>query len=327
MAVLDAYDALLLDLDGTVWNGDTAIPTAVDFINSCGLPRAYVTNNASRSAQAVADKLARMGINATDNEVVTSAQAIVSEAQNSLRGGDTVLVVGADALRELVKEAGFTVTASAEDEPTAVIQGFDPSVGWEELSEAAMAIRGGARYFASNLDASLPTDRGLAVGNGALVQAVVHSTGTDVVSTGKPEPTLYTAAAGRLGAERSLAVGDRLDTDIQGGQAAAMDTAVVLTGVSGPMVLIEAPAEQRPTYIASTMRDLAEDAERLLPSAQGGFTARADGLDLLLENGDQDATPVEALRTVLEVVWAMPEPPRYIHPRSEVAERAVEQWW
>ena len=327
MGVLEAYDSLLLDLDGTVWNGGEPIEGAVDFINSCGIARGYVTNNASRSAGAVADKLNRAGITAQPAEVTTSAQAIIDKAREVLRGGSRVLVLGSESFRGLVEDSGYDVVDSAADKPAAVFQGFDPSVGWPELSEAAYAVRAGAKYFASNLDASLPTDRGFAVGNGALVAAVVHSTGAKVVSAGKPEPDMFLSAADSLGSARPLTVGDRLDTDIQGGQAAAMDSAVVLTGVTGPMQLIEAPAHQRPTYICSTLRDLAENRELLRPGAQGGFTARVDGADVLLDNGDHHATPVQALRTVLEVVWAMPEPPRYIHPRSEIAEHAVEEWW
>lgn len=326
MSLLENYDALLLDLDGTVWEGGRAIPSAVDVINSCGLEAMYITNNASRAPELVAEKLQGIGLNAGPQQVLTSAQAAVTLAADKLKTGAKVLVVGADSFRELARAAGFEVVTSADDNPAAVLQGFDPSVDWAMLTEAALAIRNGAQFIASNLDTSLPTERGLAVGNGSLVAAVTSATGVRPISAGKPECAMFLQAAELIGSKRPLAVGDRLDTDIAGGNAAAMDTFHVLTGVSGAMDLIEAPKGLRPDYIGANMSDLSLSSEQLRPGAQGGFTARIDGYDLLLERGDEGATPIQALRTVLEVVWAMPEPPRYIHPRSDVAEQATKAW-
>lgn len=327
MSLLDHYDALLLDLDGTVWAGGDPIPGAVDVINSCGLPSIYITNNASKAPQEVAMKLNGIGLPVSSEHVLTSAQAAISLAADKIPAGSKVLVVGADSFRQLAQEAGYTIVHSADDDPAAVFQGFAPTVDWAQLTEAALAVRKGATYIASNLDTSLPMERGLAVGNGSLVAAVTSATGIKPVSAGKPESAMFTQASEIANATRPLAVGDRLDTDIQGGNAAAIDTFHVLTGVSGPMALIEAVPEQRPEFIGADMRDLSFDSHTLRPGAQGGFTARLDGMDLLLENGDEGATSLQALRTVLEVVWAMNEPPRYIHPRSDVAEKATGEWW
>lgn len=326
MSLLSNYDALLLDLDGTVWEGGRAIPGAVDVINSCGLPSVYITNNASRAPQDVASKLEGIGLTVEPAQVLTSAQAAITMAKDNVQTGAKVLIVGADSFRDLARDAGFTVVTSADDEPEAVLQGFDPSVDWAMLTEAALSIQRGAQYIASNLDTSLPMERGLAVGNGSLVAAVTSATGVRPVSAGKPEPAMFLQAAESIGATKPLAVGDRLDTDIAGGNAAAMDTFHVLTGVSGAMDLIEAPRELRPTFIGTNMNDLALSRQEVSPGAQGGFTARIDGHDLLLERGNDNATSIQALRTVLEVVWAMPEPPRYIHPRSDIAEQATKAW-
>lgn len=325
-SVLERHDGLLLDLDGTVWQGGEPIEGAVDVINTCGLPAVYVTNNASKPPQSVAEKLSAMGLRVDASQVVTSAHAAVNMALSRHSKGERVLVVGAESFRELARQAGFEVVSSADENPVAVLQGFDPTVGWEHLTEAALALRAGANYIASNLDTSLPTERGLAVGNGSLVAAVTSATGVRPASAGKPEPEMFYQAAKIIGAERPLAVGDRLDTDIAGGNAAAMDTFHVLTGVSGPMDLIEAGIDERPTYIGTAMNDLALAPHEVRPGAQGGFTARIDGVDLLLEHGDPGASPIQALRTVLEVVWAMKEPPRYIKPRSDIAEQATEEW-
>ncbi len=328
MNLLQSHDALLLDLDGTVWQGGTAIPSAVDVINSAGLPVVYITNNSTKSPDVVAQKLQEMGIeDAKPGDVLTSAQSAVALLNARVSKTEKVLALGSEYLKSCVREAGYELVSSADDKPGAVIQGMEREIGWEQLTEAALAIREGARYYATNLDSSLPTERGLAVGNGSMVAAVVSATEVSPESAGKPGPDMFTQAAALVGAKAPLVVGDRLNTDIQGGNAAAMDTFHVLTGVSGPMELIHAPMEQRPNFIGENMTELASRGSRVAPGAHGGFTARIDGLDLLLENGQKNATSTDALRTVLEVVWAMEEPPRYIHPRSDAADNATKNWW
>ncbi|MGO1573721.1 HAD-IIA family hydrolase [Corynebacterium casei] len=326
MSLIEQHDALLLDLDGTVWEGGRAIDGAVDFINSCGLPSVYVTNNASRAPEAVAEKLRGIGLKVETADVLTSAQAAVTLAGAHVPQGAKILVIGADSFRDLVTAAGYTVVASADDKPDAVLQGFDPSVDWAQLTEGALAIRQGAKYVASNLDSSLPTERGLAVGNGSLVAAIESATGVSPVSAGKPEPEMFGQAAKLVGAKRPLVVGDRLNTDIAGGNAAAMNTFHVLTGVSHEMELIEASKEYRPNFIGDSLSDMTRSAHELAPGAQGGFTARVDGHDVLVDNGDSTATSVQALRTVLEVVWSMGKAPRYIQPVSEKAESVIRGW-
>lgn len=326
MSLIKQHDALLLDLDGTVWEGGRAIDGAVDFINSCALPSIYVTNNASRAPEIVAEKLSAIALKATADDVLTSAQAAVTLAGEQVSPGAKILVIGADSLRDLVRDGGYTVVSSADDQPAAVVQGFDPSVGWEQLTEGALAIRGGAVYIASNLDTSLPTERGLAVGNGSLVAAVQTATEVAPVSAGKPEPAMFVQAAHRLGSTKPLVVGDRLDTDIAGGNAAAMTTFHVLTGVSHEIALLEADVEHRPNFIGESLADMARNANELRPGPQGGFTARVDGLDLLIDNGDADATSIQALRTALEVAWSMSKPPRYIQPVSDKAKEVIQGW-
>ena len=137
---------------------------------------------------------------------------------------------------------------------------------------------------------------------------------------------MFKLAAAKVGSKKPLAVGDRLDTDIAGGNAAAMNTFHILTGVSGELDLIEAPAPLRPNFIGAGFHELSLPCSVAKPGAQGGFTARFDGLDILLQGGEDNSTSIQALRTVLEVAWAMPKPPRYVQPRSEFAEKAVTQW-
>ena len=327
MALKDNYDALLLDLDGTVWNGGVAIPNAVEAITASGIPAMYVTNNASRSAADVAAMLGKIGLDTKTEDVITSAQAALSMAEAHLVPGDPVLVVGAPSFKQLVDDAGYVVVDSADANPKAVLHGHNPGTGWVQLSEAALAIQRGAIYLASNLDTSLPMERGLMIGNGSMVAAVTSATGVTPESAGKPGPAMFIQASERMNAKRPLAVGDRLDTDIAGGVAAGIPSLHVLTGVSGPLALMEAPKEQRPTFIAEDMRGLNENPEVLLPGPQGGFAARIDGHDIILSYGKDGATPIQALRTVLEVAWHMETPPEFVRPNSEAAEAATAQWW
>ncbi|AJE33105.1 hypothetical protein B842_06280 [Corynebacterium humireducens NBRC 106098 = DSM 45392] len=299
----------------------------MEAVNAAGVPALYITNNAMRSPESVAEKLQGIGLQAEAADVVTAAQAAIDLAAEHLQPGDAVYVIGTASFRELVRAAGYRVVDSAAEQPRAVLQGLDPEAGWAELSEAALAIRGGATYFASNLDTTLPSERGLLVGNGSMVAAVVSATEVTPTSAGKPEPAMFLTAARRLNAQRPLVVGDRLDTDIEGGNAAGMPTLHVLTGVSGHIALLEAPKELRPTYVAEDLGALTADPTTLRPGAQGGFTARVDGNDILLDRGRPESTSIEALRTVLEVAWAMKRPADLIRPISEHAARAVSDWW
>lgn len=326
MALIDTHDALLLDLDGTVWEGGDAIPHAVEAIRGSNRPTLYITNNASRGADEVASMLGTIGLDVAPDNVLTSAQAALGLAQKHLEPGDNVLVLGAQSFRDLVTAAGYSVVDSADDNPKVVLQGHNPDTGWRELSEAALAIQRGAVYLASNLDTSLPMQRGLMVGNGSMVAAVTSATGVVPEAAGKPAPAMFLQAASQANAARPLAIGDRLDTDIAGAVAAGIPALHVLTGVSGQLALIEAPKEHRPTYIAEDMRGLNADPAELRPGRQGGFGARIDGRDIILSHGNPGATSIEALRTVLEVAWHMETPPELVRPNSDAAEAATADW-
>lgn len=327
MSLLDHHDALLLDLDGTIWEGGEALPHAVDAVNSAGIPAVYITNNASRGADEVAVMLQNVGLEAGATDVRTSAQAALTMASDHLSPGDAVLLVGAQSFQDLVASEGYRVVESADEAPRVVLHGHSPETGWKQLSEAALAIRAGAAYIASNLDTTLPMQRGLMVGNGSMVAAVTSATGVVPQSAGKPQPAMFLQVAAERGFARPLAVGDRLDTDIQGAVAAGIPALHVLSGVSGPLALLEAPKPQRPTYIAEDLRALGQEPETLLPGPQGGFGARVDGSDIILSHGRDGATSVEALRTVLQVAWAMDTPPNLVRPNSDAAEAATASWW
>ena len=152
----------------------------------------------------------------------------------------------------------------------AVLQGYGPEVGWADLAEAAYAVQSGAVWVATNVDATLPTARGMAPGNGTLVDAVRRATGKQPLVVGKPHTPLYDLSARVLGIrpQETLAIGDRLDTDIAGARAAGMPSLLVLTGVHGLREVAWADASERPRYIAMDLRAL--DAPYVDPVGDGG---------------------------------------------------------
>lgn len=261
----DGHDGLLCDLDGVVYAGSEALPGAVESLTAlieAGIPVAFVTNNASRSPQTVADHLVGLGVPTDADHVFGSAQAGVALLAEHVSEGACVLPVGSEYLTGLLEESGFRVAASASDRPDAVIQGFDSSVGWSDLAEAAYAVNSGAVWVATNLDLSIPRGEGIAPGNGALVGAVAHATGTSPVAAGKPEPYLFQTAARALVLQSPLVVGDRLDTDIRGGNAAGFDTVMVLTGIDSRSAAEQAPDADRPRWIVDDLTALSASIDR-----------------------------------------------------------------
>ena len=143
---------------------------------------------------------------------------------------------------------------SADERPAAVVQGYAPEVGWQQLAEASVAIRAGAQWIATNTDATLPTPRGPLPGNGSLVAALrtALEREPDLV-VGKPQPTIFETAIQLAGAQRALVVGDRLDTDIAGAHRAGLDSLLVFTGVTTEEDLASASPQQRPTYLGADL--------------------------------------------------------------------------
>ena len=141
--------------------------------------------------------------------------------------------MGGEGLVREVSDAGFHITSSADDHPVAVVQGFSPEVGWAQLAEASFALQRdeSVGWVATNTDWTIPVQRGVAPGNGALVSAVHLAVGRLATFAGKPQTPMFEVARSRLSVAAPLMVGDRLDTDIAGANAAGMSSALVLTGI------------------------------------------------------------------------------------------------
>jgi len=315
-ALARAHDVLLLDLDGVVYAGPRALPGAADRLARCrqaGARLGYVTNNASRTPQAVAEQLLDLGVEASEEAVVTSAQAAARLLAERLPDGSRVLVVGGEGLVAALIEQGLEPVWSADDDPAAVAQGFHPSVGWAQLAEGAYALATGVVWVASNLDRTVPTERGTAPGNGTLVEALRTATGREPVVAGKPEPALFDEAIRRLGGRLPLVVGDRIDTDIAGARRSGLPSLLVLTGVSTLADVCTAQGEDRPDYVAPDLEGLLlEHPEVRRHGASfgcAGATATIDGSTPSLVLAGAGAPAVLAgLRALVAACWVHDDP-------------------
>lgn len=263
---------LLCDLDGVVYRGAAACDGAVEGLagaRAAGLPILFLTNNAARLPGEVAQHLEDLGVEAHADEVLNSSQVAASylRQHHPLPEGRFALPIGGPGVTAALDEQGIPVVEPSEvlrkggsHLVGAVVQGYGAAVGWADLAEAAYAVAAGARWVATNTDATLPTERGQAPGNGSLVAAVAHATGRqpDLV-TGKPHAPAFEIALQRLGlpATDVLMIGDRLDTDIEGAKRAGLRTALVLTGVHGRADADRAGAAQQPDLISDTIPGLA----------------------------------------------------------------------
>jgi glycerol-1-phosphatase len=303
------YDVALLDLDGVIYLGGSAVrgaPEALDKAKAAGMRLAFVTNNSSRTPSAIAVHLASLGVPASAQDVVSSAQAAARLLAERLAPGAAVLVVGGMGLRAAVRERGFRPVSVASDRPAAVVQGYAPDISYSLLTEAALAVQAGAWFVASNGDSTMPTTRGRQPGNGALSQVIITATGQQPVIAGKPEPPLHAEAVARSGAHHPLVVGDRLDTDIEGAVRAGADSLLVLTGVSRPLDAVLAPPHQRPSYLADDLTGLLTPHPPVTRTDGGyrcaGWHARwqSPGRRLLL---DGDGDPIDGLRALCAAAW------------------------
>ncbi|AKT51678.1 HAD-IIA family hydrolase [Arsenicicoccus sp. oral taxon 190] len=324
-ALLAGYQGLVVDLDGVVYRGPDAVDHAADALNAAvdqGLPVMYATNNAGRPAATVAEHLTELGVRTDAEHVVTSAQAGAALLADQLEPGTTVLAVGGPGVAIALREVGLDPVTPGEriEDPEvagrvrAVLQGYGTELTWSDLKEAAYAVSAGATWMATNVDLTIPTERGIAPGNGSAVAAVRNVIGRDPQVAGKPYPPLYERCAERAERDvaRMLAVGDRLDTDIEGANASGMDSLLVLTGVDGPLALASAPDRRRATYVALDLRSLHEPyaAAQLRDGAEAPAASCGDAVATVDGHGD-DATltvsggdPIEQVRAAVTAVWA-----------------------
>jgi glycerol 3-phosphatase-2 len=271
----ESYDLVMFDLDGVVYVDGRAVPGAAGAIASSresGAHVAFITNNAARTSAQVAAHLRELGVDAAASDVVTSSQAAARLLRARHGAGAPIAVLGTDGLFDALREQELEPVDVAVDRAVAIVSGYAPQVRWKVIMQAAVRVRNGLPWVASNTDPTLPTGDGPAPGHGALVKMISEFAGVTPVVAGKPEKPLFDETLRRVGGRRPLMVGDSLHTDIAGAHNAGTDSLLVLTGVTDLAELARAKAGQRPTWIGQDLSTLTRPGVRAEPK-HGSWSA------------------------------------------------------
>jgi 4-nitrophenyl phosphatase len=235
MTALAAITHLVIDMDGVLYRGDEPLPKLREFfayLRQRPIPFILATNNSTHTPEQYTAKLARMGVEILPTEILTSGQATARFLARQYPPGTRVHVFGMPSLRKAIEDEGFVL---ADEDVAVVVGSMDREVTYEKLKRATLLIRGGARFIATNRDPTVPSAEGLLLpGTGSMVAALETASGVTPMAIGKPEPTMFQLALAQMGArpETTATIGDRLDTDILGGQRAGLTTICVLSGSS-----------------------------------------------------------------------------------------------
>ncbi len=228
-------EALILDMDGVLWRDNQPIgdlPAIFSIIKRRGWKVTLATNNATLSVEQYLEKLGRFGVILAPEQIVNSTMAAVHYLSQRYPMGGSVFVVGESSLIRTLAESNFV---HSEQATLAVVAGMDRQVTYEKLRRATLLIRSGVPFIGTNPDKTFPTPEGLVPGAGAILAAIEAATSTQPIIVGKPSPEMYQVALERMGVSpaSTLVVGDRLETDVAGGQQLGCKTGLVLSGVTG----------------------------------------------------------------------------------------------
>jgi 4-nitrophenyl phosphatase len=254
--------AWIIDMDGVLWHGNQPLPGLAEFfqtLRSREMRFILATNNASLTADQYVSKLAKMGVSISRHEVLTSAMATTLYlSQRADPPATRVFPIGEDGLRQPLLERGFVLTELYDISAHYVICGMDRGISWDKLATATLNIRAGATFIGTNPDITIPTERGITHGNGAIIAAIQAATDVTPVIIGKPEPIMYQQAMALLGCDPSetAAIGDRPETDVLGAVRAGIRSIMVLSGVSSEQSL--AGLNYRPTWIMPDIRAITQ---------------------------------------------------------------------
>ncbi len=234
---LENIKGLIIDMDGVLWRDSQPIgdlPLIFDRINELGLKAILATNNATKTVQEYIQKLSSFGVDLESWQVINSAQATGIYLQKNYPKGTKVYVVGQQSLMNTLESYGLSVVDDGVGRIEIVVASLDFDLNYNKLKKASLLIQSGCEFIGTNPDATFPTPSGFIPGSGTVVGALEIASGKKATIMGKPQPHLYQMALDRLAIKpgETLAIGDRLETDIAGGHSAGVHTALVLSGVS-----------------------------------------------------------------------------------------------
>lgn len=256
---LQNIKGLIIDMDGVLWRDSQPIGDLVKVfnrINSLGLKFILATNNATRTISEHQAKLKKFGVDLPSKQIIGSAQATGKYLRNKFGLGTRVFAVGQPSLVETLQEYGLEVVDEPEPDIAVVVVSFDYELSYTKIKNASLLVQSGSVLVGTNADLTLPSPEGLLPGAGVNLRAIELASNQSAIVIGKPEPLLYQMALERLALlpSETLAIGDRLDTDIVGAQKAGIHTALVLSGVS-TMAHVE-KFNPKPEIIVNDLGDL-----------------------------------------------------------------------
>lgn len=237
--------ALVIDADGVLWRGRQplpGVPAFFDFLHTRKIPYIIATNNSARPESDVVEQLARYGTQIEESHILTSSQATVLCFPRFAPTAKRVLVVGGEWLATVMTRAGYQVVDQDAD---AVIVGIDWNLTYDKLKRATREIRRGAKFIGTNADKTFPSEEGIVPGAGSILAALEAASGTAPIVIGKPERMMFDIAVEKMGVKpkSTATLGDRLETDILGGQRAGLRSILVMTGVTTPEMLAQSPIQ------------------------------------------------------------------------------------
>jgi 4-nitrophenyl phosphatase len=249
-ASLSMIKGVILDMDGVLWHGEEPLEGIQAFFSALkdlGIRYVLATNNPSKHPHGFAEKARGFGIKIEDEDVITSVVATVHYLKEHIPGGSRVHVIGEEALKEQVAGAGYQIV---DEDVVAVIAALERGLTYETIKRGALLIRAGAIFIGTNGDHSYPTEEGIVPGSGMMVTALAASADQEPIIMGKPERPIFDLALEKLGvpADQVASVGDRLDSDILGGQRAGLHTILLFTGITTPEMLRGSPIQPTWTY-------------------------------------------------------------------------------
>jgi 4-nitrophenyl phosphatase len=260
--LLHEIRALVIDADGVLWRGNRGLPGVAaffEFLKARQIKFMIATNNSAHPASDVVERLGHIGATIDENNVLTSAEATARYLPTVVPNAKRVFVVGGSGLSDALTKAGFQVVEQNAD---AVAVGIDVNLTYEKLKNAAREIWRGAKFIGTNADKTFPASDGLVPGAGSILAALETATGVAPIVVGKPERIMFDIAVAKMQATRetTAALGDRLDTDIAGGQRAGLHSLLVMTGVTTPEIL--AKSSIRPDLVFGDLNALRETWQR-----------------------------------------------------------------
>ena len=234
MPALSEITHLIIDMDGVLYLGDQPAPRLCEFfafLRENSISFILATNNSTRTPQEYVDKLKRMGVTVSPEEILVSGQAVARFLRREYPPGTRVHVFGMNSLKQAMTQEGFVL---ADEDVQVVVASMDREVTYEKLKRATLLIRGGARFIATNLDPTNPSEEGLLPGTGSMIAALETASEVKPTAIGKPQPIMYQLAMQQMNAlpETTAAIGDRADTDILGAKRAGLTAICVLSGSS-----------------------------------------------------------------------------------------------